>query len=140
MTEKQRKTKYWIFKILSIVVACCFPMLAVIEHFPLWRESYGTAKSIGAGGIICIIVAIIIFRKSVFNYLRDKMKLQHAPPLAVWLVLIVISYIMLYINQFIRDLTTVLWMGLVGCVIGNVLTYIAENKYGKKTEDRDGTA
>lgn len=140
MPEKKRKTNYWIFKILSIIISCGLPIYAVAEHFPLWTASHGTAHSIGAGGIICLIVLVIIFRKTVFDFMKDKMKLQHAPPIVVWLVMLIVSYILLYLNKFIQDLTTVFWMGLVGCAIGTVLTYIAEHKYGKKEDDTDGGA
>lgn len=132
MSEKKRKIKYIVFKVLSIIVSCGLPIYAVKEHFPIWTESFGTSRSIGAGGIISLIVVVIVFRKAVFQYLRDRMNLQHAPPLAVWLVMLIVSYILLYINQFIRDLTTVFWFGLVGCSLGSVLTFIAENIYGKK--------
>jgi Na+-driven multidrug efflux pump len=54
--------------------------------------------------------------------------------------MLILSYVLLYISNFIQDLTTVFWMGLVGCAIGTVLTYIAENWYGKKKEDTDGGA
>lgn len=140
MSEKKRKIKYWACKILSVLVSCSLPMYAICEHFPLWTETHGPARSIGAGGIIGLIVVLIIFRKAVFGYIKEKMKLESAPPLMVWLVLIAISYVLLYINQFIRDLTVVFWMGLVGCAIGTGLTYIAENKYGKKEADTDGRA
>lgn len=140
MSEKKRKTKYWIFKILSIIISCGLPIYAVCEHFPIWTMSHGTARSIGAGGIICLIVLVIIFRKAVFNYLQEKAKLNHAPPIVIWLVMLIVAYILMYINSFIQDLTTVFWMGLVGCAIGTVLTYIAENWYGKKEEDTDGRA
>jgi ABC-type uncharacterized transport system permease subunit len=99
--------------------------------------SYGATRTVGAGLIIMLVVVAIIFRKAVFNYLKDKMKLQNAPPLAVWMICLIISYILLYINKFISDLTVVFWMGLVGCAIGTVLTYIAENWYGEK-ETKDG--
>ena len=135
MSEKKRKIKYAVFKILSIIVSCGLPIYAVKEHFPIWTESFGTSRSIGAGGIISMIIVVIVFRKAVFQYLRDRLNLQHAPPLVVWLVMLIVSYILLYINQFIRDLTTVFWFGLVGCALGSVLTFIAENIYGKKKED-----
>ena len=140
MSEKKRKIKYWVCKVLSVLISCGLPLYAVCEHFPIWTISHGTARSIGAGGIICLIVVAIIFRKSVFNFLRDKMKLQNAPPLAVWIIMLILAYVLTYINRFIQDLTTVFWMGLVGCAIGTVLTYIAENWYGKKKEETDGRA
>lgn len=134
MTEKKRKFKYWLFKILSVVISCGLPIYAVCEHFPLWTMSYGTSRSIGAGGIICLMIVVIVFRRSVFQFMREKMNLQHAPPMAVWLIMLITSYILLYINQFIRDLTAVFWFGLIGCLIGTVLTFIAENRYGKKED------
>ena len=75
---------------------------------------------------------VIIFRKSVFKFLSEKLKLNHAPPIVVWLAMLIVSYILLYINDFVRDLTTVIWMGLVGCAIGTALTYVAEHFYGNE--------
>lgn len=140
MSEKKRKIKYWALKVLSIIISCLLPMYAVWDHFPIWTENHGTVRSIGAGGIICLIVLVVIFRKAVFNFLKDKAKINHAPPVVGWLVMLIISYVLLYISNFIQDLTTVFWMGLVGCAIGTVLTWIAENKYGKKEADTDGRA
>ena len=136
--EKKRKIKYATLKILSIIISCGLPIYAVCEHFPLWTVSYGESRTMGAGFIISLIIVVVVFRKAVFQYLRDKLNLQHAPPLAVWLIMLVVSYILLYINQFIRDLTTVFWFGLVGCAIGTALTYVAENFFAKKKEDDNG--
>lgn len=138
MSEKKRKIKYWLFKVLSIIVSCGLPIYAVCEHFPIWADYHGKARSIGAGGIICLIVILVIFRKTVFNFIKEKTKLNHAPPMVVWLVMLIVSYVLMYINQFIQDLTTVFWMGLVGCAIGTGLTYIAENWYGNNEEKADG--
>lgn len=137
MTEQKRKITYWILKVLSIIVSCGLPIYAVCEHFPVWKVTHGTVRSIGAGGIICLIVIAIIFRKSVFNFIRDKLKLEHAPPMAIWLAMLIVAYILTYINKFIQDLTTVFWMGLVGCAIGTLITFVAENKFGKKEEKKD---
>jgi hypothetical protein len=139
MSEKKRKTTYWILKVLSVLISCGLPIYAVCEHFPLWTVSYGSSRTVGAGLIISLIVIVVVFRKSVFQFMRDKMNLQHAPPLAVWLIMLVVSYILLYINQFIRDLTTVFWFGLVGCAIGTAMTFVAETFFAKKKkEERDG--
>lgn len=137
MTTRKRKTFYWLFKILSVAISCAFPIWAIYEKFPVWTYTYGTTRSVGVGGILVLIVILIIFRRSVFNFIRDKLKLKHAPPLVIWLAMLVISYILVYINHFIQDLTTVFWMGLIGCAIGTVLTFIAENRYGEKEEKKD---
>lgn len=138
MSEKKRKSLYCLFKVLSVLIACAFPVWAIMEKFPIWETTHGKTHSVGVGAILAVIVLIIIFRTSVFNFLRDKLKITHAPPLLVWLVLIAISYVLVFIGQFMEDVVTVLWMGLVGCSIGTVLTLIAEHKFGKKKEDGNG--
>lgn len=136
MSEKKRKTLYWVFKVVAILISCAFPIWAICEKFPIWTMAHGTGRTVGAGGILILIVLLVIFRKSVFNFMRDRMKLQHAPPLAIWLVMIIVGYVLMYINKFIQDMTTIFWMGLIGCAIGTLIMFIAESRFGK-TEDKD---
>lgn len=135
MSHRRRKTFYWLFKITSILIACALPIWAIWERFPMWTETHGATRSIGAGGILVLFVLLIIFRKTVFNFITDRLKLKHAPPLFVWGIMLVISYVLVYIANFMRDMTTIFWMGLIGCAIGNVLTFIAEDRFGKEQED-----
>lgn len=136
--EKKRKICYLIFKVSSILVSCFFPIWAICEKFPIWKNNYGEGRSFGVGAIIVMIVLAIVFRKSVFNFLSEKFKLKHAPPIAIWLTLLIVSYIIIFIGNFMRDLTVVLWMGALGCAFGTVLTFIAENYFGNKEKDGDG--
>jgi cadmium resistance protein CadD (predicted permease) len=138
MSEKKRKTFYWLFKALSVLIACALPVWAIMERFPVWKTMYGKTHSIGVGGILVIIVLAIIFRTTVFNFIRDKLKITHAPPLAVWLILIAIAYVLVFIGQFLQDVVIVLWMGLIGCSAGTVLTFIAEHKFDDKKEEEHG--
>ena len=132
MTEQKRKRLYWLFKVFGVIVSCAFPIAAILEKFPIWTEAHGTEYSIGAGGIFILIVLLIIFRKTVFDFARDRLNLKHAPPISIWIVMLVVAYILIFISNFIQDMTTIFWMGLVGCAIGMLLTYIAESRYGKK--------
>lgn len=134
MTPAKRKALYWTFKLLSVIISCAFPIWAIYDKFPMWMMTEGPTRTFGAGNILTLIVVVIIFRKSVFAFLSEKLNLKHAPPMVIWLVLLILSYILIYINNFIKDLTVVFFMGLVGCAIGTVLTYIAENKFGEKKE------
>ena len=134
MTEKKRKTLYWVFKLLGIFVSCAFPIFAICEKFPIWTETHGASHSAGVGAVMIAIVVLIVFRRTVFKFLREKFDLKHAPPLMVWLVLLVVTYVMIYIGNFMRDMTTVLWMGLIGCAIGTFLTYLSE-RVRKEKED-----
>ena len=130
MTDRKRKTLYWFFKLLSIVVSCSLPVWAVTEKFPLWKKDYGTGRSVGMGIILIAIVLLVIFRRTVFDFIRDHLNLKHAPPLTIWLVMLVISHVLIYIGEVMRDMTTVFWMGFFGCIIGTFLTYISE-RFGK---------
>jgi hypothetical protein len=136
MTEKKRKNLYWTFKIASVLVSCALPIWAICAKFPIWTEQSGAGHSAGAGLILMGIVVLIVFRKTVFDFIRDHFKIQHAPPLLIWLVLIIISYTFIYIASALKDMNTIFWMGFIGCAIGTLLTFIGENCFGKK-EDKD---
>jgi undecaprenyl pyrophosphate phosphatase UppP len=135
MTEKNRKRLYLLFKLLSIIIACGLQIWAICEKFPIWTVTHGTEHSIGIGAVIAIFVVLIVFRRTIFKFLRDKLNLQHAPPLAIWLVLLVLCYTMVYLGNVMQDMTTVFWMGFIGCSIGTVFTYIAESRFGKKDDN-----
>ena len=137
MTERKRKFLYWFFKVLSVIVSCALPIWAICEKFPLWTETHGTGRSVGVGIILIGIVLIIIFRKTVFDFIRDHLDIQHAPPLLVWLVMLVISYILVYLGEVMRDMTTVFWMGFIGCVIGTFLTYLSERLGAKEVKPNE---
>jgi uncharacterized membrane protein len=134
MTEKKRKTLYWGLKVLSIIVSCGLPIWAICEKFPIWTETHGTSRSVGVGVILALIVMLIVFRKTVFDFVRDKFNLKHAPPIVVWLVMLIISYVMVYIGNFMKDMTIVLWMGLIGCGVGTFLTYLS-NRFEVKDDE-----
>lgn len=135
MMARKRDTFYWLFKLLGVLISCALPVWAICEKFPIWNEEHGTSHSVGVGAILILIVLLIVFRRTIFDYIRDKINLKHAPPLAVWLVMLIISYIMVYLGNVMRDMTTVFWMGLIGCAIGNVLTFIAESRFTKERKD-----
>lgn len=126
MTEQNRNKRYWLLKIASVFVSCALPIWAICEKFPIWVVTHGAGRSIGAGVILIGIVLLIIFRRAVFDFIKDKLNLKHTPPLTVWLVMLVFAYIMVYIGEFMRDVTTVLWMGFIGCAIGTFLTYLSD--------------
>ena len=135
MTEQKRKRLYWLFKILSIVVSCALPIWAICEKFPIWVNDHGVYHSIGLGTILIGIVLIIIFRKTVFDFITKHFNLENAPPLAIWLVMLVVSYVLVYIGEVMRDMTTVFWMGFIGCSIGTLLTYISGRFAAKDVKD-----
>lgn len=137
MTEKKRKSLYWFFKIASILVSCALPVWAICAKFPIWTEESGAGRSVGAGLILIAVVMLIVFRKTVFDFIKDHLKIKHAPPLTIWLVLIIISYTFVYIANVMRDMNTIFWMGFIGCAIGTLLTYIGDSCFGKKDNENE---
>lgn len=131
MSDRKSKIFYWLFKVLGVVVSCALPIWAILERFPVWAATHGKSHSMGVGGILIAVVLLIIFRKSVFKFIKDRFNLMHAPPVVIWIVMLILSYVLMYIGKFINDLTPVFWMGLLGCGIGTLLTFIAENRFRK---------
>lgn len=126
MTRRKSNTLYWVLKIASVLISCALPIWAICERFPLWTEQHGSSRSVGVGVILIAFVLVIIFRKTVFDFIAERLNLKHAPPLVVWLVMLIISYILVYLGEVMRDMTTVFWMGFIGCAIGTLLTYLSE--------------
>lgn len=137
MSDKKCKFFYWLFKIMAVIVSCAFPIWAICERYPIWTEVHSKSHSIGAGGILILIVLLVIFRKSVFGFMRDRMKLKHAPSITPWIVMIIASYVLMYIGKFLYDINRVCWMGLIGCAIGTFLTFIAENRFRKEADKNE---
>lgn len=130
MSVRKRKSLFWIFKCAGILISCALPIWAICEKFPLWADTHGTERTVGVGIILIAVVLIMVFRRTVFDFAKDHFDLKHAPPLTVWLVMIVLSYILIYLADVMRDIATVSWMGFIGCVLGNVCTSIS-NRFKK---------
>ena len=126
MTESKRKRLYWAFKIASVLVAVGLPLYAICDHFPVWVESPGRASVTSV--LLIGFTLIVVFRRSVFMFIRDKLNLKYAPPIAIWPVLIVCSYALEYISNLISDMNTVFWYGFIGAALGMLFTFIS-NKF-----------
>lgn len=135
MSEKKRNTLYWLFKIAGIFISCLLPIWAIYEKYPIWKATYGTGRSLGTGGLLIIFVVIVVARKTIFEHLKDRFRLRYAPPIAFPAIALIITYALMSITLFLRDMSTVFWMWLIGCAIGTFLTFIAENRFGKDCDN-----
>lgn len=137
MKATRRNVIYWVLKVISIIISFLFPVIAICDKFPVWEDSYGLGRSIGTGGLLITFVLFAIFRRTVFDFLEERLKLKHAPPITVWIVMLIIAYVLLYICKFLTDIILVFWMGFLGCGLGTILTMVSELCFGK--ENNEGT-
>ncbi len=124
------KVFYWLLKGGGVGISAVLPLWVVLEKFPLWVENHGAGRSIGVGGIIGAIILLGVFRKTIIGYLKEKYKVSHTPPVVVWIVCLVVTYALMYLVKFLYDLSLVLWMGLLGSIIGTMLTFAGETIFG----------
>lgn len=136
--ERKRNITYWLLKIGSIIISVLLPVWAICVKFPVWQLYHGNGKTIGVGAILILFVVIVVFRKTVVKFIVDKFKIKHMPPVLVWLILLMLAYGLQFISQFLPDIIIVLWMGVVGGAIGALMTFVAEQFFGKK-EKSDGS-
>ena len=134
MEKPKNNALYWLFKLASVIVSCAFPLWAIYDRYPVWFAFGETKVLFGAGGILAALVVLFVVRKSVFGFLREKLKLKYAPPFVGWLFPMAFGYAILYINKFVADLVHVTWMGFIGGAIGMGITFIAENFLKVKKE------
>ena len=128
----KNKIFYGLFKWGGVGISAALPLWVALNKFPLWVETHGVGRSLGTGGIIGVIIVLVIFRDTVIGYLKEKLKLGHAPKITRWVVALIITYVLLYIGKFLYDLSLVLWMGLLGSVIGTLLTFAGETIFGEE--------
>lgn len=134
MKTKKNNAIYWVLKAASIIVACALPLWGIFEKFPLWVDNYGSTRSIGTGALLGIIVLLVVFRRTIFNFLKEKWKLKYAPPFTIWIVMLVVIYILMFVGKFLYDMTTICWMGLIGSALGGVITFIGENFFREEKD------
>jgi hypothetical protein len=130
--SKKDKILYWALRLLGIFISGCLPISAVIEHFPLWIEHKGAGRTIWVGTLLILIIVAVIFRKTVINYIRERFKTRTYPPVMGWVAMLCIAYVLRFINDFIMDMTSIFWMGLIGGLLGSLCLWFADRIKKKK--------
>lgn len=131
--------KYWTCILLSFGFAAGIPLVAVFKKFPLWREVASPALTIGAGGVIAIIVVALCFGKILFPAIKKKLGITSTPAVFFWLFGLIAVEILSRINTFMTDIKGVILAGLVGSAIGWVFS-LASVHYDRKMEaEKNGT-
>ena len=125
--RSKKKIKYLCVKGTGIVVSAAIPVIAILKKLPLWRAEAGVTGTVGIGAVMAGIVVLITFKKTVFNYLKEKTGMNHTPPLLLWVGLRIGSLVLNSVADILSDMRAVFVAGVAGCAIGTVLNLIAEN-------------
>ena len=137
MKEKTKRRLKWLsFKSAGIAVSVALPAWAILEKLPLWRAETGTGRMLGMGGVMIATVALVTFKRTVLDYIREKTGFKSAPPLAIWGVLLIASFALSAFADMLADMRVIFIAGLVGSGIGTVLNFVGETvNEGKEAEE-----
>ncbi len=125
------KLKYYIFRIAAIVVAIAMPVWAIIEKFPIWINTQGTYRTAGASVCMILIVVFFTFRSTILSILKEKNWFKHAPPVAWWIGFTLVSIVLAELSKVMNDFKIIGIAGIIGCLIGTGLNYIAVSRFRK---------
>ncbi len=133
--KNKRRLKLLSFKGAGIVTSVALPVWAIIERFPILKAESGTGRMLGIGGLMTAVVLLITFKRTVFDYIKEKTGIRHAPPFAVWSALLIASFAVGVLADAMAELRAVFVAGAVGSGIGTVLSIIGDNVSDKVVED-----
>ena len=128
VSEKKKKIWYYILYALGLLACVVPPVLATLEHFPVWMATGGTRIIVPASAVILLIISAIPLVK----YLRKKIKTP-----AVWMVWIFLWFILRLLRPVIDGMISVAGIGAISNVSGALLMFAARKFFGNKHEDRE---
>ena len=129
-----RRLRLICFKGAGIAVSVGLPVWAILEKFPAWHSQAGVAGTLGIGGAMAATVALVTFKRTVFDYVKEKTGIKHAPPLAIWCALLALSFALSAAASLLSDMRSVFISGAVGSGIGTVLNFIGESASKDKAD------
>ena len=130
--KTKRRIKLVSFRAAGASVAIGLPAWAILAKFPVWRTETGTLGMLGMGGIMIAVVALVTFKRTVLDFIKEKTGMKTSPPLAVWGVLLIASFILSAFAELLSDMRGIFIAGLVGSGVGTVLNIIGDRLSEKR--------
>ena len=112
------RTKYWLCIFFSFAFSAGVPIVAIVKKFPLWKQAASPALTVGAGGILAIIVLAICFRKTLLPTIKKKLGITSTPSVFLWLFGLMAVEFLSRINTFMVDIKGVIIAGIFGSAVG----------------------
>ncbi len=124
--EKRKKIWYYVLYALGLLACVVPPLLATLEHFPVWMEEGGKRVIVPATAVVLLIISAF----PLFKYLRKKIRTP-----AVWMVWVLLWFVLHSLRPVIDGMIAVAGIGAVSNVIGALFMFTARKFFGKKQEE-----
>ena len=140
MRKPSNKTVYWILQIASFVFSAGFPIVVVLQKFPIFAKKTGETNSIGLGLVITLVILCVTFRKTIFATIKKALGITSVPPVVGWSVALAILFGLSKLVTILIDLQVVCFAGLTGSAIGMACSFASHIVCPEinKQEDKDG--
>lgn len=140
MTSNSDKYKKWIYRsllVLAYVSYVFFPIYAVLQKYPFWKEEGGVFASLGIGAMLIGIILAWTARNALSVWVEKYLGKFVWSQSKFWVGGTIILLVLNTVGNIVSDLLTIWIWGCIGMGLGMILTMIA--KYLKKGETQDGT-
>ena len=133
MTDKTKRNLRtvgsWGLKGLGVAASIAIPVSAILERFPIVVEGAPSAKGIGFGGVVALIVVLINLRKQLWppvsRFLKEKLHVNSFGALIGWGAAFLIILGLERAAALLPDLRTICLAGLIGTGAGQLLNTAA---------------
>lgn len=133
MTDKTKRNLRvagsWGLKGLGVTASIAFPVSAILERFPLVQNGEPSARGIGFGGVVALIVVLINLRRQLWppvsKFLKEKLHVNSFGALIGWGAAFLIILGLERAAALLPDLRTVCLAGLIGTGAGQLLNTAA---------------
>ena len=121
ISEKSRKVWYYVLYAIGLTVCIVPPLLATLEHFPVWVKEEGQKVVVPATAVVLLILSAY----PLFRFLRKKLKTP-----SVWMVWVLLWIVLRALRPVIDGMISVAGIGAICNVAGATLMFISRKFFG----------
>lgn len=121
----QTRTKALLCNISAMILCIVPPVIATLEHFPIWLASGGEVMFSGLG-IVLLVLCALPFKRQTTQYLRSP---------AAWVMWLCIFVFATLFSNIIKDIAAISLVAFVSNLAGAIL-FKMRDKYNSELSDR----
>ena len=115
----KRKVGAVLLKIAAIASSVGAPVAAVLQEFPVFKESLG-GKELSTGGIMILLIVLFGFRRELWPLIREKLHINSVGSLIFWGLMFLLLMWIEGIVALLPALRTICLAGLIGTGVGQI--------------------